>query len=195
MLEALQELGDGRWVPWEAVAAYVRSDARTPGVARLIERWAQRGGFEADAPADIARRIALESLHAARRRRPRRSRRATTDALGPTLRITPRGRAYLGDAPESRTHQLEPSRFIDNQALRIGPERAASARSSALAPFVEVGSVAGELDLLITPQTISHALSAGLRSRRAPGRARDAGHAARSDRAHADAGERRGRPR
>ena len=40
--KALQELGDGRWVPWEAIAGYVRSDSRAPGLARLIQRWAQR---------------------------------------------------------------------------------------------------------------------------------------------------------
>ena len=160
VLEALQELADGRWVPWEAVAAYVRSDARTPGVARLIERWAQRLGYEVMTPADIARRIALESLQLL----------GVvdlgdldddTDALGPTLRITPRGRAYLSDAPEARTpNQLEPSRFIDNQALRIGPE-ATVGSVIGLAPFVEVGGVIGDLDVLITPQTISQALSAG----------------------------------
>ncbi|HET7539902.1 MAG TPA: hypothetical protein VFK05_08520, partial [Polyangiaceae bacterium] len=63
VLEALQELGDGRWAPWEAIAAYVRSDARAPGVARLIERWAQRAGVEPMTPAEVARRIALETLH------------------------------------------------------------------------------------------------------------------------------------
>jgi hypothetical protein len=79
--------------------------------------------------------------------------------LGPTLRITPRGRAYLSDAPESR-RQAEPSRFLDNQAMRVG--RAAKVGSViALAPFVEIGGVAGALDLHVTQQAISHALSAG----------------------------------
>jgi hypothetical protein len=160
VLEALQELADGRWVPWEAIAAYVRSDARTPGVARLIERWAQRLGHEVLTPEEIARRIALESLHLL----------GVvdlgdldddTDALGPTLRITPRGRAYLSESVEARTPaQLEPSRFIDNQGLRIGPE-ATVGSVIGLAPFIEVGSVIGDLDVLITSQTISQALSAG----------------------------------
>jgi hypothetical protein len=30
VLEALSELGDGNWAPWEAVAAYVRADPRAP---------------------------------------------------------------------------------------------------------------------------------------------------------------------
>jgi len=46
VLDALRELGEGRWVPWEAVAGYVRDDTRTPGVARLLRRWADRAGIE-----------------------------------------------------------------------------------------------------------------------------------------------------
>lgn len=155
VLEALSELSDGRWAPWEAVAAYVRSDARIPGVARLVERWAQRGGFEALDPMVIARRIALESLHAL----------GMVDIGDPegsveelTLRITPRGRAYLGEAPDSR--RGETSRFLDNQGLRVGPKAPIGSVVS-LAPFVEIGGVEGGLDLYVTPQAVSHALSAG----------------------------------
>src|SRR5690606_33009611 len=63
VLEALQGLGDGRWGPWEAILAYIRSDTRTPGLTRLIERWASRVGVEPLGPLEIARRVALESLH------------------------------------------------------------------------------------------------------------------------------------
>ncbi|HYO96602.1 MAG TPA: hypothetical protein VER33_18945 [Polyangiaceae bacterium] len=159
VLEALQELGDGRWAPWEAIAAYVRSDARTPGVGRLVERWAQRNGFEAMAPADIARRIALESLHALGVVDLGDAEAEGENPIGPTLRITPRGRAFLLDAPESR-RAAEPSRFVDNQAVRIG--RAAKVGSViSLAPFVEIGGVTAALDLHVTPQSVGHALSAG----------------------------------
>lgn len=159
VIEALQELGDGRWAPWEAIAAYVRSDARTPGVGRLIERWAQRGGFEPTPPSEIARRVALESLHALGVVDIGDPDGDEVDSIGPTLRITPRGRSYISDAPESR-RQPEPSRFMDNQAVRVG--RGAKVGSViALAPFVEVGAVAGALDLHVTPQAIAHALSAG----------------------------------
>src|SRR5581483_5833497 len=57
LLEALQELGEGRWVPWEAVAGFVRTDSRTPGINRLIERWAQRSGIEAMTVSEVAHRI------------------------------------------------------------------------------------------------------------------------------------------
>ncbi|HEV8548003.1 MAG TPA: hypothetical protein VGQ57_03225 [Polyangiaceae bacterium] len=156
VLEALQELSDGRWVPWEAVAAYVRSDSRTPGVQRLVERWAQRAGVEPVLPEEIARRIALGSLHLL----------GIVDlgdpddeaALGPTLRITPRGRAFLRDSPESQPG--EPSRFLDHQALRIG-SAAQTGSVIALAPLVEIGAVSSALDVLVTQTALARALSAG----------------------------------
>jgi hypothetical protein len=159
VLEALRELSDGRWAPWEAVAAYVRSDARTAGVARLLERWAQRGGFTPVTPLEVARRIALESLHALGMVDLGDPEENDASSLGPTLRITPRGRAYLADAPESR-RGADPSRFLDNQAIRVG--RGAKVGSVvSIAAFVEIGGVAGALDLHVTPQAVSHALSAG----------------------------------
>jgi hypothetical protein len=156
VLEALRELSDGRWVPWEAVLGYVRSDSRTPGVERLVERWAQRAGVPPMSPQDIAKSVAFGSLHLL----------GVVDlgdpdeggGLGPTLRITPRGRAYLSDATDSQ--RGEPSRFLDHQALRIG-SAAQVGVVIALAPLVEVGSVAGSLDVLVTPQALGHALSAG----------------------------------
>ncbi len=170
VLEALQELGDGRWAPWEAIAAYVRSDARAPGIARLIERWAQRAGVEPMTPAEVARRIALETLHVLGIVDLGDPEADDAEAIGPTLRITPRGRAFLAESlPDSRRSASSPvitpvaaaSRFLDTQALRVGP--AASVGSViALAPFVEIGGVTGAaLDILITPQALSHALSAG----------------------------------
>ncbi|HET7540282.1 MAG TPA: hypothetical protein VFK05_10445, partial [Polyangiaceae bacterium] len=84
-------------------------------------------------------------------------------SIGPTLRITPRGRAFLADAaPESRVPvSNQGSRFLDTQALRIGPSASVGSVIS-LAPFVEIGGVSSAaLDVLITPQALSHALSAG----------------------------------
>lgn len=156
VLEALAELSDGRWAPWEAVAGYVRSDSRTPGVARLIERWAQRSGVEAPEPTVIARRIALESLHLL----------GVVDLGDPeddagvttALRITPRGRALIrGEEPSCSE---EPSRFLDNQLVRIGGA-ARLGHVVAIAPFVEIGRVSGNLDVAITQQSVALALSAG----------------------------------
>ena len=162
VLEALQELGDGRWVPWEAIAGYVRSDSRSAGLARLIQRWAQRAAVEPVTPAEVARRIAFESLHALGVVDIGDADSDEADSLGPTLRITPRGRAFLSDGaansgPKSSSDQ---SRFTDNQALRIGP-LTKTGHVLALSPFVEVGAVAGTLDVLITAQTLALALGAG----------------------------------
>ena len=159
VLEALQELGDGRWAPWEAVAAYIRTDTRTPGLTRLIERWATRVGVEATGALEIARRVALESLHVLGIVDLGEPDGDEAAELGPVLRITPRGRAFLQGVPVSAQHEL--SRFLDTHALRIG----AAARVGqvvALAPFVDLGSVSGHLDVALTPQTLSLALSAGI---------------------------------
>jgi hypothetical protein len=158
VLEALRELSDGRWVPWDAVLGYVRSDSRTPGVERLVERWAQRAGVPAVSPPEIAKSVAFGSLHLL----------GVVDlgdpdeggGLGPTLRITSRGRAYLSDDPPESRPLGDTSRFLDHQALRIGSAAQVGA-IIALAPLVEVGSVAGALDVLVTPQALAHALSAG----------------------------------
>jgi hypothetical protein len=163
VLEALQELGDGRWVPWEAIAGYVRSDARAPGLGRLIQRWAQRANVEALTPAEVARRIAFESLHALGVVDIGDADSDENDSLGPTLRITPRGRAFLSEGgPVSTTPKSssDQSRFTDNQALRIGPLTKAG-HVLALSPFVEIGAVTGTLDVLITAQTLALALGAG----------------------------------
>jgi hypothetical protein len=155
VLEALRELSDGRWAPWEAVEAYVRTDSRIPGICRLIERWAQRAGVQPSKPTEIARRVALDTLHhlgVVDLGDPEE------DGMGPTLRITARGRAFIaGSSPSSRP---EAGTFLDNQALRIGPNTRVG-HVVALAPFVEIGGVAGHLDVALTQQALSLALAAG----------------------------------
>jgi hypothetical protein len=160
VLEALQELGEGRWVPWEAVAGFVRTDSRTPGINRLIERWAQRSGIEAMTVSEVAHRIAFESLHVL----------GVVDlgdiddegdGMGPTLRITPRGRAYLGASDASPPATEAPSRFLDTHALRVGPA-ARIGEVIALAAFTEIGAVTSHLDLLVTPAGVARALGAGI---------------------------------
>jgi hypothetical protein len=160
VLEALQELGEGRWVPWEAVAGFVRTDSRTPGINRLIERWAQRSGIEAMTVSEVAHRIAFESLHVL----------GVVDlgdidddgdGMGPTLRITPRGRAYLGASDVPPPVAEAPSRFLDTHALRVGPA-ARIAEVIALAPFTEIGAVTSHLDLLVTPAGVARALGGGI---------------------------------
>src|SRR6185436_14964778 len=121
---------------------FVRTDSRTPGINRLIERWAQRSGIEAMTVSEVAHRIAFESLHVL----------GVVDlgdvdddgdGMGPTLRITPRGRAYLG-AAESPAGTPVLSRFLDTHALRVGPA-ARIAEVIGLSAFTEIGAVTGHL--------------------------------------------------
>jgi hypothetical protein len=167
VLDALRELGEGRWVPWEAVAGYVRDDTRTAGVARLLRRWAERAGVEPASPIDVARRIALESLPAlgvidigiidVSNASPEDE--ESGGELGPTLRLTPRGRALLsGKHP---TTEPVASKFIDSQVLRIGPQTRVAAILGLL-PLVEIGKVAERIDVILTPPSLARALAAGV---------------------------------
>jgi len=238
VLESLMDLGEGRWIPWEAIAGFLLTDSRAPGLARLLERWAQRCGID---PRDstlsaVAERVAFESLHVlgcvdvgepdgpgcdgrgfdgrgcdgrgfdgrgldggSVEGRSELASDAVESVLqasaergedgaddlsdgddgwesspagagvvvprmmarggpGRILRITPRGRAVLsGLAPESK----RPSLFVDSQVLRIGDD-VRVAQVLALVPFVEVGRVEEQLDVVITPSTVANALATGL---------------------------------
>ena len=75
------------------------------------------------------------------------------------LRLTSRGRALLGDkAPGSET---QASKFLDTHVLRLGSGATVGAVLS-IAPFVEVARAAETLDLVVAPQTLARALSAGV---------------------------------
>jgi hypothetical protein len=74
------------------------------------------------------------------------------------LRITPRGRAYLsGITPAVRRE----SSFRDSQVLRLGEEVTVAA-VLALVPFVEIGRVDEQLDVVISTTSVSNALASGL---------------------------------
>lgn len=160
VLEALRELGDGQWAPWGAIAEYMKADPRTPGLTRLIERFAGRATVDVMDPVLIARKMATETLHVLG---------AVdlaeidefhgADVEGPMLRITPRGRNWLGDS--MRAQDMVPGTFIDNQTLRVGTT-AKLAHVIALHPLTEVGNVEGELDLILTPRTLALAIGTGI---------------------------------
>jgi hypothetical protein len=74
------------------------------------------------------------------------------------LRITPRGRAYLsGVTPAVRRE----SSFRDSQVLRLG-EEVTLAAVLAVVPFVEIGRVDEQLDVVISTTSVSNALASGL---------------------------------
>jgi hypothetical protein len=157
VIEALRDLGENRWIPWTSLAGYLASDHRIPGVERLLRRWAERASVEPAMPMDVARRVILESLPAL----------GIVD-LGEddgddgapqiALRLTPRGRALVGDKPVPEPGAA--SKFLDTHVLRIGSNAKVSA-VLAIHGFVDVGRAAETLDLIVAPQTLARALSAG----------------------------------
>lgn len=177
VIDALQDLGEGRWVPWRSLEGYLAVDARIAGVERLLRRWAERSNLEPPSVIEITRRIALETLPALGiidlggsldelQASAESSSAATSPPAersegrdGPALRLTPRGRALLGGGKPNL--DPTPSKFIDTQALRLGPS-ARIAHILALAPIAELGRVGDQLDLLLTPPSLARALSAGV---------------------------------
>lgn len=167
VLEALVDLRDGGWVPWDSLAGYIKSDDRIRGLARLLRRWSERVGIEAVEPMEIARRIVHESLPAlgmvdlgdelALGDADDESSKKAGDS-STTLRLTPRGRIAL-DARASST-ETSKSKFLDTHVLRVGNNAHVSALL-AVAPLVEVGKATDTLDLIVAPQTLARALSAG----------------------------------
>lgn len=158
VVEALQELGDGQWAPWGAIEDYLHADPRTPGLTRLIERTSGKLGLELAEPIEIARRMAVDTLHVL----------GVVDlaepdegdaVLGPMLRITPRGRAWLSGS--DKVADAAPGKFIDNQTLRVG-SAVALASVLELNALTEVGNVEGDLDLILTPRTLALAIGTGI---------------------------------
>lgn len=155
VMDALRELGEGRWIPWQALAGYVRDDTRTPGVERLLRRWAERAGLEPPSPLDIAERIVLESLPALGVLDIGHD----DDDEGASVRLTQRGRAWL--LGKRMTSDPTPSRFIDSQVLRVGSS-ARLASVLAVSQLAEIGKIEEQLDLLVTAPALARALSVGL---------------------------------
>ena len=162
VLEALRELGENSWIPWDSLEGYLRTDHRIPGVERLLRRWAERVGVEPVPPMEVARRVIMESLPALGILDvgEENEGEGEGDDVSPqiALRLTPRGRALVSD--KVPTHDGTASKFLDTHVLRLGPT-AKVASILALFGFVDVGRAGETLDLIVAPQTLARALSAG----------------------------------
>jgi hypothetical protein len=171
VLEALRDLGESRWIPWTSLEGYLASDHRIAGVDRLLRRWAERVGVEVPEPMEVARKVVLESLPALgildlgeddSEAAHQHAVSDDEDAVPPkpqiALRLTPRGRALVAD--KAPPHEDEASKFLDTHVLRLGPSAKVSAVLG-IYGFVDVGRVAETLDLIVAPQTLARALSAG----------------------------------
>jgi hypothetical protein len=159
VLEALRDLGESRWIPWPSLEGYLRTDHRIPGVERLLRRWAERVGVEPVPPMEVARRVIMESLPSlgildvGEDDAP-----AAGEEPQIALRLTPRGRALVAD--KAPTHDGTPSKFLDTHVLRLGPTAKISSIFGIFG-FVDVGRAGETLDLIVAPQTLARALSAG----------------------------------
>ena len=159
VIEALRDLGESRWIPWTSLEGYLATDQRIPGVDRLLRRWAERVGADVPEPMTVARRIVLESLPALGILDLGED--DSDDESGKpqiALRLTPRGRALVAD--KMPVGDGDPSKFLDTHVLRLGPTAKVSAVLG-IYGFVDVGRVAEALDLVVAPQTLARALSAG----------------------------------
>lgn len=159
VLEALRDLGESRWIPWTSLEGYLSTDHRIPGVDRLLRRWAERVSVEVPEPMEVARRVVLESLPALGILDLGED--DGEDAGGApqlALRLTPRGRALVAD--KTPAEDGDASKFLDTHVLRLGPTAKVSSVLG-IYGFVDVGRVAESLDLVVAPQTLARALSAG----------------------------------
>ena len=166
VLEALLALGEG-WIPWTALAGYFKTDERVPGLTRLFRRWAERTTAPAISPLEVARRIVHESLPALGVI----DLGEDDDLVAPAsdesesqfarvaVRLSPRGRALL--AGKVGSSEPTTSKFLDAHVLRLGTA-ASIASVLAIAPLVEVSRCTDTVDLIVAPQTLARALSAGL---------------------------------
>ena len=174
VIDALQDLGEGRWVPWHSLEGYLAADERIAGIERLLRRWSERAGVEPPDMLATTRRIALETLPAlgiidlggivhdgGSAPKPPAAGAEELAAASTTVRLTPRGRSLLASA--KTTVDPTPSKFIDTHALRVG-QSAKIAHVLALAQFAELGRVGDQLDILLTPQAIARALAVGVES-------------------------------
>ena len=120
-------------------------------------------------PMEVARRIVQESLPALGLvdlgeddPAPAQADGVSTDAPPSkpaiAIRLTPRGRALLADRPPPWIRRSPSSSTRTSCGWR---HRRRCTRCSQIAPFVEVGRAAESLDLIVAPQTLARALSAG----------------------------------
>ena len=162
VLEALRELGDGRWVSATALSEYVASDSRASAIERLFKRWSERTLAPVPRVADVARRIATESLPALGIVDVGTG----TDLEGDTakgdelwLRVSARGRALIDGVV--RVPDGPAGGFIDATTLRVSAS--AEVASVLLAATVaEVGSTTDAIELFVRPMTVARALAAGV---------------------------------
>lgn len=165
VIDALQDLGEGQWVPYDALAAYIKADPRMGGLKRLFRRWAKRVGVRTPQPMRVAQRVLLESLPTM----------GVVDVGGAdvrsagngeltslALRFTSRGRRLVAGDAEGARGQAE-SEFVESRQLRVGAD-ARVADVMGLVGFTEIGAIDNGLHLELPQSAISNGLSSGIQA-------------------------------
>ncbi|HHH10815.1 MAG TPA: hypothetical protein ENK23_01900 [Sorangium sp.] len=158
VLDALQDLGEGQWVPYGELASYLKNDPRAGSLTRLFRRWSERVGVDTQAVDEVTARMLLVSLPIL----------GVVDVGGEerdgdtshmALRLTTRGRRLL--AGENASAAPGPSEMPSERCIRVGGQ-VRVARVVAVAPFVEVTAHAAELELKVSSSAMSRGLSLGI---------------------------------
>lgn len=164
VLDALLDLGEGQWVPYAALAAYLEDDPRLGGLERLFARWARRVGLSTPSPMQIAQRVLLESLPTL----------GVVDLGGAdvntasgsgemsslALRLTSRGLRFIG----SRIGDSSvPGEFIESRRIKVGSaSRVAEVLDTA--QFVDIGAAETALELEVSAAAVSRGLALGIQA-------------------------------
>ncbi|MBI4703284.1 MAG: hypothetical protein HY744_19380 [Deltaproteobacteria bacterium] len=161
VLDALLDLGEGRWVPYQALTAYIADDPRLGGIGRLLGRWARRAGVDPPAALAVAERMLTQSLPAlgvVDMGEVPDAEPAGTDRAPGALRLTTRGRDFIASR-----HRREPGRseFRESRRLRVGSS-AVVADVLALGAFADIVAARGELELELGTAALTRGLAAGI---------------------------------
>ncbi len=164
VLDALIDLGEGQWVAYTDLKAYLEDDPRLGGLERLFTRWARRVGLAAPSPSDVAQRILLESLptlgvvdlggadvNAAT---------GSGEMSSLALRLTARGRRFIANQVADAGTAGE---FVEARQLRIG-SASRVVEVLDLGSFVEIGGAENALELDVSTAAVSRGLSNGVQA-------------------------------
>jgi len=162
VLDALADLGEGSWVPLQALMAYISNDPRRPGFERVAERWANRVGLGVPTVATVAERILISTLPALGvvdlGGADKEAASGSGELNSLALRLTARGKHLMSGRVARGEVQSE---FVDERRLAVG-QGAGVAQVLALLPFCEIAATEQRLELELNQGTIAGGLALGV---------------------------------
>ena len=166
VLDALTDLGEGQWVSYGSLVAYLADDPRMGGLDRLFHRWSKRVGLSSVSPVDVAQRILIESLSTLGvvdlGGADVKSATGSGELTSVALRLTTRGRRYIaGETALARGR--ERGELPEPRLLRVGCG-CSVADVLSLGPFVDIAGVEDSLELGVSPGSVARGLAAGIQA-------------------------------